>query len=197
MRSKASNIRLWLSLTITFVLLLAVSLTAQARDGTDGSELQIVTPEQLEIQLGPDWAGVEFRLKTDSGLYPGTIPVGDDGVLRLEIGGSPCYQLTCTGSAVPIPTTEPAPEPLPSPTPTNQPSSKEAPVLEEESSPPQATLTVTETEPVDSEFTLRDIPIWQLGLFGGGLVVAIGVLIILAVLKKRQDMGDGSEEDEL
>lgn len=197
MRLKASKVRLLLSLTITFVLLFAVSLTAQARDGTDGSELQIVTPEQLEIQLGPDWAGVEFRLRTDAGMYPGMIPVGDDGVLRLEIGGSSCYQLTCTGSAVPIPTPEPAPEPLPSPTPTNQPSSKEAPVLEEESSPPQATLTVTETEPVDSEFTLRDIPIWQLGLFGGGLVVAIGVLIILAVLKKRQDMGDGSEEDEL
>ena len=113
MRSKASNIRLWLSLTITFVLLFAVSLTAQARDGTDGSELQIVTPEQLEIQLGPDWAGVEFRLRTDAGMYPGMIPVGDDGVLRLEIGGSSCYQLTCTGSAVPIPTPEPAPEPAP------------------------------------------------------------------------------------
>ncbi|MCI9193834.1 MAG: hypothetical protein HFE92_10705 [Acutalibacter muris] len=125
------------------------------------------------------------------------IPVGDDGVLRLEIGGSSCYQLTCTGSAVPIPTPEPAPEPLPSPTPTNQPSSKAPPVLEEESSPPQAVLTVTEAEPVDPEFTLKDIPVWQLGLFGGGMAAAIGVLILLAVLKKRRDSEDDTEDDGL
>lgn len=44
--------------------------------GTDGTELQVAQPEQLEIQLGSEWAGVEFQMKTDAGLYPGTIPVG-------------------------------------------------------------------------------------------------------------------------
>ena len=140
------------------------------------------------------WAGVEFRLKTDSGMYPGTIPVGDDGVLRLEIGGSSCYQLSCIGSAVPAPTPESEPEPLPSPAPSEKPSFTPAPTLAaEESAPPQATITVSEVEPVDPEFTLRDIPVWQLGLFGGGLVVDIGVLVVLSVLKKRR--GDDPDED--
>ena len=45
--------------------------------GTDGTEMQVIEPEKLEIQLGADWAGVEFQLKTDSGMYPGTIAVGE------------------------------------------------------------------------------------------------------------------------
>ncbi len=143
------------------------------------------------MQLGTAWAGVEFRLKTDSGMYPGTIPVGDDGVLRLEIGGSSSYQLSCIGSVVPAPT----PNPLPSPASSEKPNPTPVPTLAaEESASPQATIAVSEVEPVDSEFTLRDIPVWQLGLFGGGLVVAIGVLIVLAVLKRRR--GDDSDEDD-
>lgn len=55
---------------------------------TDGTELQVSQPMTLELQLGPQWAGVEFQLKTDAGLYPGTIIVGEDGVLRTELGGS-------------------------------------------------------------------------------------------------------------
>lgn len=158
MRSQTSKIRLMLSLIITSILLFALAVPAFARDYTDGSELQIATPEQLEIQLGPEWARVEFRLKTDSGMYPGTIPVGDDGVLRLEIGGSSSYQLSCIGSAVPAPT----PESLPSPAPSEKPSPTPAPTLAaEESAPPQATITVSEVEPVDPEFTPRDIPVWQ------------------------------------
>lgn len=191
MRSKTNRVRLVISLIITSILLFTLSVPALARDGTDGTELRVATPEQLEIQLGAAWAGVEFRLKTDSGTYPGTILVGADGVLRLEIGGSSSYQLTCIGSAVPAPT----PEVQPSPSPTDKPSATSSLVLESEvSSQPQATITVSEVEPVDPEFTFQDIPVWQLGLFGGGLVVAIGVLIVLAVLKKRR--GDDSDEDD-
>lgn len=194
MRSQISKIRLVCSLIITSILLFALSVPAFAKDYTDGSELQIATPEQLEVQLGSEWAGVEFRLKTDSGMYPGTIPVGDDGVLRLEIGGSSSYQLTCIGSAVPATTPEPTPEPHPSPAPSEKPSPTPT-LIAEESAPPQATITVSEVEPVDPEFTLRDIPVWQLGLFGGGLMVAIGVLIFLAVMKKRRS-SDPDEDDE-
>ncbi len=191
MRSQISKIRLVFSLIITSILLFALSVPALARDYTDGSELQVATPEQLEVQLGTAWAGVEFRLKTDSGMYPGTIPVGDDGVLRLEIGGSSSYQLSCIGSAVPAPT----PNPLPSPASSEKLNPTPVPTLAaEESASPQATIAVSEVEPVDSEFTLRDIPVWQLGLFGGGLVVAIGVLIVLAVLKRHR--GDDSDEDD-
>lgn len=195
MRSQTSKVRRILSLIFTSILLFTLSVPALARDYTDGSELRVATPEQLEIQLGPDWAGVEFQLRTDSGVYPGTIPVGEDGVLCLEIGGSSSYQLTCIGSAVPAPTLEPTPEVQPSPAPTDTPSATSSLILESEfSSQPQATITVSEVEPVDPEFTFQDIPVWQLGLFGGGLVVAIGVLIVLAVLKKRR--GDDPDEDD-
>ncbi len=71
---------------------------------TDGSEIIVVQPEKLEIQLGMDWIGAKFQLKTDHGLYPDLIPVGNDGVLRLEIGGSGSYILSCvsTGRTMPI-----------------------------------------------------------------------------------------------
>ena len=65
---------------------------------TDGSEIIVVQPEKLEIQLGMDWIGAEFQLRTDQGLYPDLIPVGNDGVLRLEIGGSGSYILSCVST---------------------------------------------------------------------------------------------------
>ena len=46
---------------------------------TDGTELQVVQPSQLEIQLGPEWSGVEFQLRTDAGVYPDAIAVDDTG----------------------------------------------------------------------------------------------------------------------
>lgn len=63
---------------------------------TDGTELPAVQPAQLEIRLGPDWAGAGFQLRTDAGLYPGELVVEETGVLRLEIGGSQSYLLSCT-----------------------------------------------------------------------------------------------------
>ena len=62
-----------------------------------------MVPQNLEIQLGQSWAGVEFQLKTDFGMYPGVIPVGADGILRLEIGGSENYILSCLNSSADIP----------------------------------------------------------------------------------------------
>ena len=65
---------------------------------TDGREISVAQPERLEIQLGSDWIGAEFQLRTDYGLYPALIPVGGDGVLRLEIGGSSSYILSCVST---------------------------------------------------------------------------------------------------
>lgn len=60
-----------------------------------------MSPSYLEVQLGSAFAGTEFQFRTDTGIYPGTIQVGEDGVLRLEIGGSSQYILSCvsTGTA--------------------------------------------------------------------------------------------------
>ena len=59
------------------VLLLLIS-TAYA--DTDGTELQVEKPAQLEIQLGPEWSGINFQLRTDAGIYPGIITVNEAGI---------------------------------------------------------------------------------------------------------------------
>ena len=92
-----------LALVMMSILCFSVVPVWAEPQGTDGTELQVAQPEQLEIQLGAEWAGVEFQMKTDAGLYPGTIPVSQDGVLRLEIGGSKSYVLTCLNSAAKAP----------------------------------------------------------------------------------------------
>ena len=63
-----------------FTLLFALTFLSppMAHADTDGTEIQVLQPERLEIQLGTAWAGVEFQLRTDSGLYPDPIPVGED-----------------------------------------------------------------------------------------------------------------------
>ena len=99
MKSKLSKI-----LVILFsisCILTAFNYTANA--DTDGTEMKILQAQQLEVQLGTTWAGVKFQLRTDAGLYPGTVKVGDDGVLRMEIGGSKSYVLSCLNSDVSIP----------------------------------------------------------------------------------------------
>lgn len=79
------------------VVLFIMLCSSVAYANTDGTELQVAQPAQLEIQLGPSWTGTEFQLRTDAGIYPGTITVDDTGVLRCEIGGSSQYIFSCVG----------------------------------------------------------------------------------------------------
>jgi len=89
---------LFLPLALLFVFHLLHSPPAFA--DTDGSEIQVVSPSYLEVQLGPAFAGTEFQFRTDTGIYPGLIQVGGDGVLRLEIGGSSHYILSCVSTGM-------------------------------------------------------------------------------------------------
>lgn len=57
---------IFLVLTTIYILCFSVMPVCAQPQGTDGSELQVAQPEQLEIQLGAEWAGVEFQLKTDA-----------------------------------------------------------------------------------------------------------------------------------
>ena len=79
-------------------LLMCTRITYATGDDTDGTELQVAQPVILQIQLGQQWAGTEFQLKTNAGLYPGTITVGQDGILRRELGSSGTYILSCVNS---------------------------------------------------------------------------------------------------
>lgn len=92
---------------VCVLCLLAGSVYAEPQ-GTEGDELHVLEPQQLEVQLGPEWVSKEFSLKTDVGMYPETIVVGADGILRTELGGSSTYTLSCM---VPAEAAEAHPEP--------------------------------------------------------------------------------------
>ena len=136
---------------------------------TDGTELQVAQPSQLEIQLGPEWAGVEFQMRTDSGIYPGVITVDETGVLRTEIGGSTSYILSSMNSSVAVPD----PDEITQAPATTEPGSEEA----------DASL-------------IAGIPIQHIIFFGGGLVLAVGSLIALRIVKKRGVNGYDDPKDD-
>lgn len=93
-----------LALVLSLVCILCFPVSASAASqGTEGTEMDVIQPESLVIQLGVSWAGVEFELKTDTGMYPAPVVVGEDGILRLEIGGSSSYILSCLNSDVSAP----------------------------------------------------------------------------------------------
>lgn len=151
------------------------SSTAYAADGTDGSELQIFQPAKLEIQLGTNWADAQFRLRTDAGMYPDPIAVDGNGILRLEIGGSSQYILSCiypkaaTGQ--------------------KNPQSIEADATETGETFENKGKSSSEGK------ELWGIPILHLVLFLGGLVATIGVLIRMHLLEKRSKANSEFEED--
>ena len=186
----AKAVALVVAMVCIFCFPVPASATAQ---GTDGTELEVIQPQNLEIQLGESWAGVEFELKTDAGMYPGVITVGEDGVLRLEIGGSENYILSCLNSSVEIPEPgEPATaatEEAPATDPTEGEQSVDA--TEDEETQP------TETVPAEEEEgTVAGIPVMHIALFGGGLIVAIGALVGINFYQKRSGKSNKSEEDD-
>lgn len=150
---------------------------------TDGSEQQVAQPEKLELQLGPEWAGVEFQLKTDAGLYPGTIVVDEDGVLRTEIGGSQNYILSCMSSSAPIP----------------HPNNSEQ-ALATNADKDSSNIDVSETadSASSSEANTDGVPVAHIVFFAGGLLLSVGCLIALHFVKRNKEirMQDEDNEDE-
>lgn len=165
---------------------MAMSLMAlNAHADTDGTELQVVEPSQLTIQLGSEWVGVEFQLRTDSGVYPGVVVVDESGVLSLEIDGSSTYELSCLGSPQTAPTLEPEPT--------------EAPESEQAETEPATTSADTVTPTPDEAgdaLTVYGIPVIHLAIFGGGLLVAIIFLITLRFSRRRRHRWDEYDEDD-
>ena len=186
----AKAVALVLAMVCIFCFPVSASATAQ---GTDGTEMEVIQPQNLEIQLGESWAGVEFELKTDAGMYPGVIIVGEDGILRLEIGGSENYILSCLNSSVEIPIpgeTAPVEEGT---EPAVDPSEETDPIAETE----KAETTPSESLPEETqEGTIGGIPVKHLFLFGGGLVLAIGALVGINFYQKRSGKSNNSEEDD-
>lgn len=177
-----------LIVAMTCILCYPVNASATAQ-GTNGTELEVVQPQKLEIQLGKAWSGVEFQLKTDVGNYPEAIPVGEDGVLRLEIGGSSSYILTCLNSVTVAPT--PDVDATVQPTQTTEPAEETTTQTNEATDP-------AVTEPVGEEaaqaLTVAGIPVSQIIIFGVGLLLALGALIFMQMHKISES--EDADEDE-
>ncbi len=186
---------------VTLVLALMCILTfpigvSAASQGTNGDELQVAEPEQLVIQLGEDWAGVEFELKTDAGMYPGTIAVGADGVLRLEIGGSKNYTLSCLNSSVPAPIPQDSYLQETNPQ-ENEATSQTDPKNSPSEHPSEPDPTESGEAPTTPEQnTEAGIPTTHLVIFGVGLVVAIGALIGLKYLPNKNAVSSEYDDED-
>ena len=159
------------SIILAIFMLFNSASTVLAVQGTDGDELQVLEPQKLEIQLGTEWAGVEFMLKTDAGVYPDVISVDNSGVLRLEIGGSKTYTLSCLQSSVEIPELK----------------NTQAPVT-------------SEAEPNDKLVETKDekaaVPTAHIIVFTLGILAAIGILSYIFVSNKKRQIVQNDEEDD-
>ena len=193
---------------------------------TDGSEIIVVQPEKLEIQLGMDWIGAEFQLKTDHGLYPNLIPVGNDGVLRLEIGGSGSCILSCVSTGRTMPVSRPEAYYTPAPLQSVPPS---APVYTPEyvaPAPESVVYPVSETtlpqdtepeagysdeaaydndfyyeEPYDEYYEYEDIliagiPLKHALFFIIGLLTCISILVALQIASVRISEDDDFDDND-
>lgn len=197
-------------LSFTMLLSSAVGLpTFYAFADTDGSEFIVVQPEQLEIQLGSDWIGAEFQLRTDHGLYPNPIPVDQNGILRLEIGGSSKYTLSCISSGrttafklssddqslvsselVTTETLEGSPAPASSlPSPTAFPDNRSDPEIVEPDDEKLGAVSSSERNPM-----IAGIPARHALVFAAGLFLCTGVLVALRVASKRSEVDDDFDD---
>ena len=182
------------ALILAMLCILCFPIPASAvSQGTDGTELQVMKPQNLQIYLGEDWAGAGFELTTDAGKYPGIIVVGEDGVLRLEIGGNENYILNCLNSTVATPAPN---ESFPAETEMSSEaeSGNDSPNMNKESA-----SSTEETVPVEAstENTIAGISIAHLTLFVGGLIVAAGTLTGIHISQKRRATHvDYDENDE-
>ena len=72
-RYKKKMLILAMALIVCAVSILPWTQVAYATPDAEPTKTTIA--DKLILQLGPDWAGVEFELVTDVGKYPGTIVV--------------------------------------------------------------------------------------------------------------------------
>lgn len=165
---------------------------------TDGTELQVEQPMTLELQLGPEWAGVEFQLKTDTGTYPGVIVVGDDGILRTELGGSMNYTLSCLSSSIAAPSPDDTQTPATTEPDTGTVVPEETPAADEDAPADNPDNPDAEAvEPAgEGEASISGIPVGHIILFGGGMLLAVGSLIAIRIVKKRSTSSNRRDDDE-
>ena len=184
-KTKKRTYRRWTALLLAAVLSLALAPAALADTG-DTTPKITQQPDQLVLQLGVRWAGVEFELRTDAGVFPVPVVVDDSGVLRMDLGGSTTYTLSCIDSTVPIP----------GPVAGEMPGNEITPPEEDVSvqAPPQTSAPEPAPAPAPSQ---QNIPLVPLMVFLVGLAAVGGGMIAYWVLKRQQaEAYDEWEDDE-
>ena len=185
-----------MALILSLICLLSFPVQASAASqGTEGTEQGIAKAEKLEIFLGEAWAGVEFQLRTDAGKYPDPIPVGENGVLSLEIGGSEHYFLTCqaTRTEAPVPEDESV---------SGNETLAEGETLESteetaEDSVETTDATTEATEVIVEQIPDEGIPTSTVVIFAVGLLLAIAALVLLHMHQKRNSAQECDADDDL
>ena len=174
-----------LPLMLTCIVLISCLIfPASAKEGTEGNELQVLQPEQLEIHLGAELAGAQFSLKTDAGMYPGTVAADANGILKLEIGGSSAYVLIrldpeTTAASAPASTES-----------TGDPSSEAS----ESAEAAAVTDPTAATEPAPQAD--NSIPTKHIILFAGGTVLCVAFLVTSFVLKRKREKAYEEDDEE-
>lgn len=157
--------------------MLALMVTPAALADTDESTVRVAKqPDQLVLQLGVRWAGVEFELRTDAGLFPVPVVVDESGVLTMDLGGSTTYTLSCMSSTVPIPDPEQSQSADPQPF-------------------PSATVEPVQQQPAPAP-AQQSMPAWPVTIFLVGLAGIGGAFAALQISKRRQEDYDDWEDEE-
>ena len=185
-----------MALILSLICLLSFPVQASAASqGTEGTEQGIAKAEKLEIFLGEAWAGVEFQLRTDAGKYPDPIPVGENGVLSLEIGGSEHYFLTCqaTRTEAPVPEDESV---------SGNETLAEGETLESTEETAEDTVETTDatteaTEVIVEQIPDDGIPTSTVVIFAVGLLLAIAALVLMHMHQKRNSAQECDADDDL
>jgi len=137
----------------------------------DAAEIYTMdNPEILFVELGSEWAGREFKLKTDLGEFTGTIKADENGVLETELGGSKTYTLSAVSPADPVASSHP------------EPAQTEAGQSSEKNN---------EVQNADSE-----IPTYHMVLFFGGLAACSAILIGMRVAKAKRYTRESYDDDD-
>lgn len=174
-KSKRQTCRRFVPLLLAIVLSLVLAPAALADTGDNTPKIS-QQPDQLVLQLGTRWAGVEFELRTDAGVFPAPVVVDEGGVLRMDLGGSTTYTLSCIESSIPIP----------------GPATGEAPGNEAlppaDNTPVQQQLQTSSQEPVPAPAPKQQsVPLGPLVIFLMGVAAVGGGMISFWILKRRQE----------
>ena len=130
-------------------------------------------------------------------------------MLRVEIGGSENYLLTCLASQVEVP----SPEDLEAVEETADPeatiaegteateaetieATEESQAVTEGTDAPEVTVDVTDPDAQNEPAMIGNVPVAHVVIFVGGLVIAIALLVFMQMHQKNRQAADAEEDDD-